>query len=123
MILFLFNLLYDQMLSDIQLCYMMSTRDFMRELRLTSDDFGFDIEITAQIARTKRWRIYEVGISYYGPTYAEGKRSSGWMASRRFSTSLSSEYIAAEPCLRRDSETRLTSGRGGAASRGQRDRT
>jgi hypothetical protein len=52
----------------------MFSRDVLRELKLTSDDFGFEIEISAQIARAKRWRIYEVGISYYGRTYDEGKK-------------------------------------------------
>jgi len=71
---FLFNLLYDQMLSDIEVCYKMFTKDVLRELSLTADDFGVEIEITAQIARARRWRIYEVGISYYGRTYDEGKK-------------------------------------------------
>ena len=71
---FLFNLLYDQMLSDIEVCYKMFTKEVLRELKLTSDGFGFEIEITAQIARARRWRIYEVGISYYGRTYDEGKK-------------------------------------------------
>jgi glycosyltransferase involved in cell wall biosynthesis len=70
----LFNLLYDQMLSDIEVCYKMFTSDVLKELKLTSDDFGFEIEISAQIARARRWRIYEVGISYYGRTYDEGKK-------------------------------------------------
>jgi glycosyltransferase involved in cell wall biosynthesis len=71
---FLFNLLYDQMLSDIEVCYKMFTKEVLKELRLTSDGFGLEIEITAQIARARRWRIYEVGISYYGRTYDEGKK-------------------------------------------------
>jgi glycosyltransferase involved in cell wall biosynthesis len=71
---FLFNLLYNQMLSDIEVCYKMFTSEVLRELKLTSDDFGFEVEITAQIARARRWRIYEVGISYYGRTYDEGKK-------------------------------------------------
>lgn len=71
---FLFNLLYDQMLSDIEVCYKMFTREVLHDLKLTSDDFGVEIEISAQIARRRRWRIYEVGISYYGRTYEEGKK-------------------------------------------------
>ena len=69
-----FNLLYNQMLSDIEVCYKMFTSSVLRELRLSSDDFGIEIEISAQIARARRWRIYEVGISYYGRTYSEGKK-------------------------------------------------
>lgn len=71
---FCFNLLYDQMLSDIEVCYKMLTSEVLRELRLTSDGFGIEIEISAQIALARRWRIYEVGISYYGRTYEEGKK-------------------------------------------------
>ena len=52
----------------------MFTSSVLRELRLSSDDFGIEIEISAQIARARRWRIYEVGISYYGRTYSEGKK-------------------------------------------------
>jgi len=73
---FLFNLLYNQMLSDIEVCYKMFTKEVLKELRLTSDGFGVEIEISAQIARARRWRIYEVGISYYGRTYDEGKKIS-----------------------------------------------
>jgi glycosyltransferase involved in cell wall biosynthesis len=70
----LFNILYNQMLSDIEVCYKMLRREVLHELHLTADDFGFEIEISAQIALARRWRIYEVGISYYGRTYDEGKK-------------------------------------------------
>lgn len=69
-----FNILYNQMLSDIEVCYKMFTNEVLRDLNLSSDGFGIEIEISAQIARSKRWRIYEVGISYYGRTYEEGKK-------------------------------------------------
>jgi len=70
------------MLSDIEVCYKMFTSDALRELKLTSDDFGFEIEISARlhVTRARRWWIYEVGISYYGRTYNEGKRLTGVMA-------------------------------------------
>ena len=71
---FVFNLLYDQMLSDIEVCYKMFTSDVLKALHLTANDFGVEIEISAQIARERRWRIYEVGISYYGRTYDQGKK-------------------------------------------------
>jgi glycosyltransferase involved in cell wall biosynthesis len=74
MISILFNILYNQMLSDIEVCYKMFRREVLQELRLTADDFGFEIEISAQIALARHWRIYEVGISYYGRTYDEGKK-------------------------------------------------
>lgn len=70
----LFNILYNQMLSDIEVCYKMFRREVLQELHLTADDFGFEIEISAQIALARRWRIYEVGISYFGRTYDEGKK-------------------------------------------------
>jgi glycosyltransferase involved in cell wall biosynthesis len=70
----LFNILYNQMLSDIEVCYKMFTQQVLKDLRLTADGFGIEIEISAQIARARRWRIYEVGISYYGRTYDEGKK-------------------------------------------------
>lgn len=69
-----FNILYNQMLSDIEVCYKMFTREVLKHLMLTSEGFGIEIELSAQIARAKRWRIYEVGISYYGRTYEEGKK-------------------------------------------------
>jgi glycosyltransferase involved in cell wall biosynthesis len=70
----LFNILYNQMLSDIEVCYKVFRREVLQELTLTLDDFGFEIEISAQIALARHWRIYEVGISYYGRTYDEGKK-------------------------------------------------
>jgi hypothetical protein len=62
------------MLSDVEVCYKMFTSEVLKGLRLTSDGFGIEIEISAQIALARRWRIYEVGISYYGRTYQEGKK-------------------------------------------------
>jgi len=71
---FIFNVLYNQMLSDIEVCYKMMRRVVLESLRLTADDFGIEIEISTQIARAGRWRIYEIGIAYYGRSYAEGKK-------------------------------------------------
>lgn len=71
---FAFNVLYNQTLTDIECCYKMFTRDVRNSLRLTSRDFGCEIEISAQIARADRWRLYEVGIRYFGRTYEEGKK-------------------------------------------------
>jgi glycosyltransferase involved in cell wall biosynthesis len=73
----MFNLLYNQTLTDIETCYKMFTREVKEQLRLTCDDFGCEIQLSAQIARAGRWRIYELGISYYGRTYEEGKKV-GW---------------------------------------------
>ncbi len=70
----LFNLLYNQLLQDIEVGYKMLTRAAKDSLVLTCNDFGTEIEISAQLARSKAWRIYEVGITYYGRSYAEGKK-------------------------------------------------
>jgi glycosyltransferase involved in cell wall biosynthesis len=70
----LFNILYNQMLSDIEVCYKMFTSEVLKNLVLSSEGFGFEVEISAQIALARRWRIYEVGISYYGRTYEDGKK-------------------------------------------------
>jgi len=70
----LFNIVYNQTLTDIETCYKMMTREVARSLRLTADDFGIEVEMSAEIARQRNLRIYELGISYYGRTYAEGKK-------------------------------------------------
>jgi glycosyltransferase involved in cell wall biosynthesis len=70
----LFNLLFDQTLTDIECCYKMMTSRVARSLRLTANDFGIEVEMSAEIARQRNLRIYELGISYFGRTYAEGKK-------------------------------------------------
>ena len=57
--------------------YKMFRRDVLDGVVLVSDDFGIEVELSAVFARPKRWRIYECGVSYYGRTYAEGKKI-GW---------------------------------------------
>lgn len=69
-----FNIIYNQTLADIEVCYKMFTREVKESLRITCNDFGFEVQLGAQIALARRWRIYEVGIQYYGRTYAEGKK-------------------------------------------------
>ncbi len=71
---FVFNMLYNQMLSDIEVCYKKMSRAVLDSLALTCDDFGVEVQLSAQIARNRHWRIYEVGISYFGRTYDEGKK-------------------------------------------------
>jgi len=73
----LFNVLYNQTLTDIEVCYKMMRREVLAASPLSCDDFGIEVELTARIARARRWRIYEMGISYYGRTYQEGKKI-GW---------------------------------------------
>jgi glycosyltransferase involved in cell wall biosynthesis len=70
----LFSMLYNQTLSDIETCYKMFSREVLKSLQLSANDFGFEIQLSAQIALARRWRVYEVGISYYGRTYEEGKK-------------------------------------------------
>jgi len=70
------NLVTDLNLTDMETCYKMMTRDVVRTLRLRSDRFGIEPEITAKIARLG-YRVYEVPISYHGRDYWEGKKI-GW---------------------------------------------
>lgn len=64
-------------LTDMETCYKLIRSDIAKSLELKERRFGFEPEITAKLARVKDVRIYEVGISYYGRTYAEGKKI-GW---------------------------------------------
>ena len=66
----------DLNLTDMETCYKMFRRDIIQSIPIEEDRFGFEPEITAKIAR-KRCKIYEVGISYSGRTYQEGKKI-GW---------------------------------------------
>lgn len=63
-------------LTDMETCYKMFKREVINSINIEENRFGFEPEITAKVARGN-WRIYEVGISYYGRTYAEGKKI-GW---------------------------------------------
>jgi len=64
-------------LTDMETCYKLIRSDIAKGLVLKEKRFGFEPEVTAKLARVKGVRIYEVGISYYGRTYAEGKKI-GW---------------------------------------------
>ena len=66
----------DLNLTDMETCYKMVRSDLLKSLVLTSDRFGFEPEITARLAQAQA-RIWEVGISYAGRTYSEGKKI-GW---------------------------------------------
>ena len=74
---FLSNAMTNLNLTDMETCYKLFRRDMLQGLHLTEKRFGFEPEVTAKIARVPGVRIYEVGISYYGRTYAEGKKI-GW---------------------------------------------
>ncbi|WJR76328.1 glycosyltransferase family 2 protein [Bradyrhizobium sp. NP1] len=69
-----FNVLCNQTLTDIETCYKMFTREVLKTLNITANDFGIEVQISTQIALAQRWRIYETGIHYYGRTYHEGKK-------------------------------------------------
>jgi glycosyltransferase involved in cell wall biosynthesis len=60
-------------LSDVWTCYKVFRAEVLQNVRLREDRFGFEAEVTAKVARAK-WRVFEVPISYYGRTYAEGKK-------------------------------------------------
>jgi glycosyltransferase involved in cell wall biosynthesis len=64
-------------LTDMETCYKLFRTDIIQGIRLNEKRFGFEPEVTAKISRVKNVRIYEVGISYYGRTYEEGKKI-GW---------------------------------------------
>ncbi len=70
------NMFTDLNLTDMETCYKLFRREVIQGIRIEESRFGFEPEITAKIARGG-WRIYEIGISYAGRTYAEGKKV-GW---------------------------------------------
>jgi len=76
MLTLLSNVLTDLNLTDMEVCYKVFRRDVLDRIRIEEDRFGFEPEITAKVAKL-RVRIYEVGISYAGRTYEEGKKI-GW---------------------------------------------
>jgi hypothetical protein len=63
-------------LTDIETCYKAFRREVLQSIEIEENRFGFEPEITVKVAK-KKVRIYEVGISYYGRTYDEGKKI-GW---------------------------------------------
>lgn len=68
------NMVTDLNLTDVEVCYKMFKKEVLAGIELAENRFGFEIEVTAKIARGKKWRIYEVPVSYYGRGYAEGKK-------------------------------------------------
>lgn len=69
----LMNILFNNILTDVETCYKMFKADLIKNMHLESNDFRIEVEITAKILKSK-CRIYEVPISYYGRTYEEGKK-------------------------------------------------
>jgi glycosyltransferase involved in cell wall biosynthesis len=71
------NMFTNLNLSDMETCYKVFRREIIQGIKLEEKRFGFEPEVTAKIARIPKIRIYEIGISYYGRTYEEGKKI-GW---------------------------------------------
>ncbi len=71
---FLSNMFSNLNLTDMETCYKLFKTETIQAISLQEKRFGFEPEVTAKIARIPNIRIYEVGVSYYGRTYAEGKK-------------------------------------------------
>ena len=71
------NMFTNLNLTDMETCYKVMKRDVVRQITIEENRFGFEPEITAKISKLEGVVVYEVGISYYGRTYAEGKKI-GW---------------------------------------------
>lgn len=74
---FVSNMFNNLNLTDMETCYKLFRSDIIKSIKLKEKRFGFEPEVTAKVAKIKGIRIYEVGISYYGRTYEEGKKI-GW---------------------------------------------
>lgn len=74
---FLSNMFTNLNLTDMETCYKLFKTDVIQAIKLNEKRFGFEPEVTAKISRVPKIRVYEVGISYYGRTYEEGKKI-GW---------------------------------------------
>jgi len=101
------NALTNVNLSDMETCYKVFRRDVIQSIPIEEDRFGFEPEITVKIAK-RRLRIYEVGISYWGRTYEEGKKI-GWRDGVRALFCLF-KYTLAEPRMIRSPYAKLESG-------------
>jgi glycosyltransferase involved in cell wall biosynthesis len=71
---FLSNMLTNLNLTDMETCYKLFRTDLIQSFKFKEKRFGFEPEVTARISRVPKIRIYEVGISYYGRTYFDGKK-------------------------------------------------
>lgn len=70
---FITNILYNTTLTDIETCYKVFRADLLKGMKLKSDDFTIEAELTAKLLK-RNLRVYEMPISYFGRTYAEGKK-------------------------------------------------
>jgi glycosyltransferase involved in cell wall biosynthesis len=67
------NMMTNLNLTDMEVCYKLFRREVLSQIEIQENRFGFEVEITAKVARGN-WRVYEVPVSYYGRSYAEGKK-------------------------------------------------
>jgi glycosyltransferase involved in cell wall biosynthesis len=73
---FLTNFMYNSTLTDMETCYKMFKKSVIDNIKIKSNDFSVEPELTAKIMKNKNLKVYEIPISYYGRTYAEGKKVS-----------------------------------------------
>jgi len=104
------NCLTNINLSDMETCYKVFRREIIQSIPIEENRFGFEPEITVKIAK-RRLRIYEVGISYWGRTYEEGKKI-GWKDGVRALWCLV-KYAAKEPVAPRAAKQKPPADRGG----------
>ena len=90
------NALTNMNMTDMESCYKVFRREIIQSIRLEEDRFGFEPEVTVKVAK-RRLRVYEVGISYSGRTYAEGKKI-GWKDGFRALWCLA-KYTLKEPVM------------------------
>ena len=90
------NMLTNLNMTDMETCYKVFRREVIQSIKIEEDRFGFEPEVTVKIAKRKL-RVYEVGISYSGRTYAEGKKI-GWKDGFRALWCLA-KYAVKEPAL------------------------
>ena len=74
MLTFISNMFTNLNLSDMETCYKLAKSEIYKQIKLKENRFGFEPEIIAKMSRIKNIRIYEVGISYYGRTFDDGKK-------------------------------------------------
>lgn len=90
---FFSNMFTNLNLTDMETCYKLFKTEIIQSLDLKEKRFGFEPEVTAKISKIPKIRIYEVGISYYGRTYEEGKKI-GWKdALRAFYVIIKSKFV------------------------------
>jgi glycosyltransferase involved in cell wall biosynthesis len=94
------NMITNLNMTDMETCYKVFRREVIQSIRLEEDRFGFEPEVTVKIAK-RHLRIYEVGISYWGRTYAEGKKI-GWKDGFRALWCLA-KYGLKEPVVQEES--------------------